>query len=123
MGESRAVLPQAACATADVILLLFATDRDDALARVGSHWLPELRRIGAKAPVILVGTKSDLKSADHNLQQASESHLSFLHVQQEKSCTNTSQPACTAYGGMAWVVGKAPGSYVVTALTCQSPRS
>lgn len=61
---------QAACATADVILLLFATDRDDALARVGSHWLPELRRIGAKAPVILVGTKSDLKSADHNLQQA-----------------------------------------------------
>jgi mitochondrial Rho GTPase 1 len=62
---------QAACNAADVIVLLFATDRSDALARIGSHWLPELRRIGVRAPVILVGTKSDLKSADHNLQQVS----------------------------------------------------
>jgi mitochondrial Rho GTPase 1 len=60
---------QAACNAADVIVLLFATDRGDALARIGSHWLPELRRIGVRAPVILVGTKSDTKSADHNLQQ------------------------------------------------------
>lgn len=60
---------QAACNAADVIVLLFATDRSDALARIGSHWLPELRRIGVRAPVILVGTKSDTKSADHNLQQ------------------------------------------------------
>lgn len=52
-----------------MIVLLFATDRDDALARISSHWLPELRRIGVRAPVILVGTKSDLRSGDHDLQQ------------------------------------------------------
>ena len=57
-----------------MIVLLFATDRGDALARIGSHWLPELRRIGVRAPVILVGTKSDTKSADHNLQQVTSVH-------------------------------------------------
>jgi mitochondrial Rho GTPase 1 len=65
---------QAACNAADVIVLLFATDRDDALARIGSHWLPELRRIGVRAPVILVGTKSDKKSTNHDLQQVNSMH-------------------------------------------------
>ena len=63
---------QAACHAADVVLLLFATDRSEALARVQSHWMPELRRLGVKAPVILVGTKSDRKQADQDLQQVGQ---------------------------------------------------
>lgn len=60
---------QACCHAADVVLLLFATDRADSLEKVRSRWMPELRRIGVRAPVILVGTKSDLKSTDLDLQQ------------------------------------------------------
>lgn len=60
---------QACCHAADVVLLLFATDRADSLEKVRSRWMPKLRRIGVRVPVILVGTKSDLKSADQDLQQ------------------------------------------------------
>jgi len=67
--EERTAL-EACCHAADVVLLLFATDRADSLEKVRSRWMPELRRIGVRAPVILVGTKSDLKSTDLDLQQA-----------------------------------------------------
>ena len=30
------------------------------LKRISSYWMPELRRLGVHAPVILVGTKNDL---------------------------------------------------------------
>ena len=57
------------CLNADVVVLLFATDRPQTLARVSSYWMPELRRLHVTVPVVLVGTKSDLKPNDQHLQQ------------------------------------------------------
>ena len=60
---------QMSCLNADVIVLLFATDRPQTLSRVSSYWMPELRRLQVTVPVVLVGTKSDLKPNDQQLQQ------------------------------------------------------
>lgn len=49
---------------ADVAVVVYAADRPDTLARVGSHWLPRLRDLKADMPVIVVGNKLDLRSGD-----------------------------------------------------------
>jgi len=49
---------------ADVAVVVYAADRPDTLARVGSHWLPRLRDLRADMPVIVVGNKLDLRSGD-----------------------------------------------------------
>lgn len=67
--EERTSL-EMACQSADVALLVFASDSQAALERVGSYWMEELNRMGVTVPVILVGTKSDLKKPDWDLQQA-----------------------------------------------------
>lgn len=57
---------------ASVVVLCFAMDRPNTLARVSRHWIPELRRMagGAHVPVLLVGCKADARPADHTLQAA-----------------------------------------------------
>lgn len=47
---------------ADVIVLTYAADDDESLARVRTHWLPELRAAGAAVPVVLVGCRLDLRN-------------------------------------------------------------
>eukprot|EP00793_Prasinoderma_coloniale_P007002 PRCOL_00001834-RA len=47
----------------DVIVLTYAADDDASLARVRTHWLPELRAAGAAVPVVLVGCRLDLRSS------------------------------------------------------------
>ena len=34
------------------------------LKRVESHWLPELRRIGVRVPILLIASKTDLMHQD-----------------------------------------------------------
>ncbi len=34
------------------------------LQRVRTHWLPELRRLNVRVPIILVGCKNDIKPAE-----------------------------------------------------------
>ncbi|KMZ69882.1 Mitochondrial Rho GTPase [Zostera marina] len=46
---------------ADIIVLTYACDRPTTLERVSSYWLPELRRLELKVPVIVVGCKLDLR--------------------------------------------------------------
>jgi Ras family protein T1 len=46
---------------ADVVLLTYACDQPSTLDRLSSYWLPELRRLEIKAPVIVVGCKLDLR--------------------------------------------------------------
>ncbi|XP_015892115.3 mitochondrial Rho GTPase 2 [Ziziphus jujuba] len=50
---------------ADAIILTYACDQSMTLSRLCSYWLPELRQLKVKAPVILVGCKLDLR----NVQQ------------------------------------------------------
>ncbi|CAA0832098.1 Mitochondrial Rho GTPase 2 [Striga hermonthica] len=52
---------------ADVVVLTYACDRPSTLSRLSSFWLPELRRLGIEAPVIVVGCKLDLRKEEFNL--------------------------------------------------------
>ncbi|XP_008786917.1 mitochondrial Rho GTPase 1-like isoform X2 [Phoenix dactylifera] len=49
------------CQMADAIVLTYACDRPSTLDRLSTYWLPELRRLEVKVPVIVVGCKLDLR--------------------------------------------------------------
>ncbi|KAJ4836351.1 hypothetical protein Tsubulata_007318 [Turnera subulata] len=51
---------------ADAVVLTYACDRPETFERLSTHWLPELRNLQVKVPVIVVGCKLDLK--DENLE-------------------------------------------------------
>eukprot|EP00268_Persea_americana_P056886 TRINITY_DN676_c0_g1_i2.p1 TRINITY_DN676_c0_g1~~TRINITY_DN676_c0_g1_i2.p1 ORF type:complete len:751 (-),score=142.06 TRINITY_DN676_c0_g1_i2:510-2441(-) len=46
---------------ADVVVLTYACDHPMTLDRLSTFWLPELRRLGVKVPVIVVGCRLDLR--------------------------------------------------------------
>ncbi|KAH9577000.1 hypothetical protein CY35_01G191700 [Sphagnum magellanicum] len=48
------------CKKADAIVLTYACDQPQTLERLYSYWLPELRQLEIKVPVIVVGCKLDL---------------------------------------------------------------
>ncbi|TVU45426.1 hypothetical protein EJB05_04913 [Eragrostis curvula] len=63
----------AECKAADAVVLTYACDRPDTVERLGSFWLPELRRLKLNAPVIVVGCKVDLRDDPHfNIDQVME---------------------------------------------------
>ncbi|KAM0947780.1 putative small GTPase, EF-hand domain, EF-hand domain pair, EF hand associated, type-1, MIRO [Dioscorea sansibarensis] len=51
----------AECQLADAIILTYACDRPSTLDRLSTYWLPELRRLEVRVPVIVVGCKLDLR--------------------------------------------------------------
>uniref|UniRef100_A0A0D6R7H1 Mitochondrial Rho GTPase n=1 Tax=Araucaria cunninghamii TaxID=56994 RepID=A0A0D6R7H1_ARACU len=51
----------AECKKADAIVLTYACDQHSTLDRLSTYWLPELRRLEVKVPVIVVGCKLDLR--------------------------------------------------------------
>ncbi|KAL5561667.1 hypothetical protein UlMin_031414 [Ulmus minor] len=46
---------------ADVVVLTYACDQPMTLTRLSTYWLPELRQLQVKVPVIIVGCKLDLR--------------------------------------------------------------
>lgn len=58
---------------ADLVLLCFSFDSKASLANINEKWLPEIRHLLPLVPVILIGTKADLKQnqgiCDHHLGQ------------------------------------------------------
>ncbi|KAJ8772033.1 hypothetical protein K2173_027210 [Erythroxylum novogranatense] len=56
---------------ADAVVLTYACDRPETLDRLSTFWLPELRRLEVKVPVIVVGCKLDLRDENEqvNLEQ------------------------------------------------------
>lgn len=59
--EDRGKL-EAECRKADAVVLTYACDRPETLDRLSSYWLPELRDMGVRVPVIIVGCKLDLRN-------------------------------------------------------------
>lgn len=55
---------------ADAVVLTYACDRSETLDELSTFWLPELRRLEVKVPVIVVGCKLDLR--DENQQVSLE---------------------------------------------------
>ncbi|KAH9689208.1 mitochondrial Rho GTPase 1 [Citrus sinensis] len=58
---------------ADAVVLTYACDRPETLDELSTFWLPELRRLEVKVPVIVVGCKLDLR--DENQQVSLEQVL------------------------------------------------
>ncbi|XP_058216403.1 mitochondrial Rho GTPase 1-like [Rhododendron vialii] len=52
---------------ADAVVLTYACDQPATLDRLSTFWLPELRRLEVKVPVIVVGCKLDLRDDEHPL--------------------------------------------------------
>ena len=51
------------------------------LKRISSYWMPELRRLGVHAPVILVGTKNDLgKQQEQELSTVRSSPTGLANI-------------------------------------------
>lgn len=46
---------------AHVICLMYIADNSNSLLKISSHWLPYLRSLGVNVPVVLVGSKIDLR--------------------------------------------------------------
>jgi small GTP-binding protein len=49
----------------DVVLLCFSVVHRDSFDNVRFKWLPELKRISSTTPIILVGTKTDMRAEDN----------------------------------------------------------
>ncbi|KAK3200273.1 hypothetical protein Dsin_023688 [Dipteronia sinensis] len=52
---------------ADAVVLTYACDRPETLDGLSTFWLPELRRLEVKVPVIVVGCKLDLRDENHQV--------------------------------------------------------
>ncbi|KAL8119527.1 mitochondrial Rho GTPase 1-like [Apium graveolens] len=52
---------------ADAVVLTYACDNPSTLDRISTFWLPELRRLEVRVPVIVVGCKLDLRDEQHSV--------------------------------------------------------
>ncbi|KAF2316885.1 hypothetical protein GH714_042226 [Hevea brasiliensis] len=75
---------------ADAVVLTYACDKPETLDRLSTFWLPELRRLEVKVPVIVVGCKLDLR--DENQQVSLEQVTSPIMQQfwEIETCTECS---------------------------------
>ncbi|XP_047310563.1 mitochondrial Rho GTPase 1-like [Impatiens glandulifera] len=62
--ENRAKLAEE-LKKADAVVLTYACDQPSTLDKLSTFWLPELRQLEVKVPVILVGCKLDLRDEQH----------------------------------------------------------
>lgn len=53
---------EAECKKADVVVLTYACDRPETLERLSRYWLPELRQLDVRVPIVVVGCKLDLRT-------------------------------------------------------------
>ncbi|XP_010456750.1 PREDICTED: mitochondrial Rho GTPase 1-like [Camelina sativa] len=64
---------------ADAVVLTYACDRPETLDRLSEYWLPELRRLEVKIPIIVAGCKLDFR--DDNNQVSLEQVMSPIMQQ------------------------------------------
>ncbi|KAG9441791.1 hypothetical protein H6P81_017645 [Aristolochia fimbriata] len=70
----------AECRLADAVVLTYACDQPATLERLSSYWLPEMRRLEVKVPVIVVGCKLDLRE-NHDDERTLEQVMSPIMQQ------------------------------------------
>ncbi|KAK2171779.1 hypothetical protein NP493_1027g00006 [Ridgeia piscesae] len=66
----------------DVLLLCFAIDNPDSFQNVTDKWVPELNHFCRKVPVVLVGTKTDLRYNKKVCSHLAEQHMKPVSRQQ-----------------------------------------
>ena len=53
----------------DVILMYFSIDSPDSLENIPEKWAPEVKHFCPKVPIILVGTKKDLRNDSNTIKE------------------------------------------------------
>ncbi|XP_067675296.1 rho-related GTP-binding protein RhoA-B-like [Haliotis asinina] len=68
----------------DIVLICFSVNNPDSLENVSYNWAPEIRHFCGNVPVILVGTKQDLRGEVHHTdsEDSTKSKSGFTTVQQ-----------------------------------------
>ncbi|XP_077247754.1 mitochondrial Rho GTPase 1-like isoform X3 [Tasmannia lanceolata] len=91
--ENRSKLA-AECRLADAVVLTYGCDQPATLDRLSTFWLPELRRLQVKVPIIVVGCKLDLRDDNQqvNLEQAMVPIMQqFLEIETCMECSSLNQ--------------------------------
>ena len=63
----------------DVFLVCFSVTDTASLENVESQWIPEMNHHFQKTPILLVGTKSDLREDPAELERLKEKGLTFVN--------------------------------------------
>jgi len=69
----------------DVILICFSIDNHDSLVNCLEHWAPEVRHYCPGIPVVLVGTKKDLRTDPATLRDLAKSKQEPVTTEQGRS--------------------------------------
>ncbi len=84
----------------DVFLLVFSIISPSSFENVSSKWLPELQHYCPKIPIVLVGTKSDLREDKQILKYLNEKRQTPITyeqgLQKAKEC-GAKYMECSAY--------------------------
>ncbi|KAM7478030.1 hypothetical protein LguiA_026243 [Lonicera macranthoides] len=75
---------------ADVVVLTYACNQPSTLDRLGTFWLPELRRLEVKVPVLVVGCKLDLRDERHPTILEQEMSPIIQQFQEVETCIECS---------------------------------
>lgn len=66
---------------ASVFIVCFSLINEDSLENACSKWFKEVKQLGPKCPLILVGTKSDMRDEFLNSAAASKQRLAITYTQ------------------------------------------
>ena len=80
----------------DVILMCFAIDNPDSLENIRDKWEPEVKHFCPTVPVVLVGTKRDLR---HD----SETHEILSRTKQKPASSDEGRAIADTIGAYAYV--------------------
>jgi len=64
----------------DIVLVCFSANSSSSFENVRIRWVPEIQHHAPHAPILLVGTKSDLRKDDKTLKQLSSRNEAMVKV-------------------------------------------
>ncbi|KAK1426678.1 hypothetical protein QVD17_15355 [Tagetes erecta] len=75
---------------ADAVVLTYACDKPETLNRLQTFWIPEVRRLKVKAPVIVVGCKLDLRDEHYPVSLEQEMAPIMQQFREIETCIECS---------------------------------
>ena len=70
----------------DVIVICFSIDNCDSFANVSLKWIPEVRHFCRGTPIVLVGTKTDLRYSSGSAYSSSSNKLPVGSAEGQELC-------------------------------------
>nr|XP_043610959.1 mitochondrial Rho GTPase 1-like isoform X2 [Erigeron canadensis] len=75
---------------ADAVVVTYACDQTETLNRIRNFWLPEVRRLKVKVPVIVVGCKTDLRDENYPISLEHEMAPLMQQFREIETCIECS---------------------------------